>query len=164
MKLPASLNIGFKQASGKYLTWTSDDNLYKPEAFSIMSKHLEQNDNIDFVSCDMDWVNEDLTKYAQHSNWCDRNSPITLAYICNIGACFMYKSNLLTKIGEYNEELFCAEDYDYWCRIALECNIAYLTNNLYTYVANTESLSFTQRERVDRTGRLGQYVLKTYYK
>src|ERR1043165_1952652 len=27
-KLPASLNIGFRAARGRYLTWTSDDNLY----------------------------------------------------------------------------------------------------------------------------------------
>ena len=31
-KLPASLNEGFRRAKGKYLTWTSDDNYYKPDA------------------------------------------------------------------------------------------------------------------------------------
>ena len=29
MKLPASLNIGFENAKGSYLTWTSDDNIYE---------------------------------------------------------------------------------------------------------------------------------------
>src|SRR5688572_24191279 len=31
-KLPAALNTGFALASGTYLTWTSDDNLYHPDA------------------------------------------------------------------------------------------------------------------------------------
>ena len=31
-KLPASLNIGFRRAEGKYLTWTSDDNMYVSDA------------------------------------------------------------------------------------------------------------------------------------
>ena len=35
-KLPESLNIGFRQAKGEYLTWTSDDNMYLPDALKIM--------------------------------------------------------------------------------------------------------------------------------
>ncbi|MDD7333718.1 MAG: glycosyltransferase family A protein [Lachnospiraceae bacterium] len=35
-KLPGSLNVGFKQATGEYLTWTSDDNMYLPDALKIM--------------------------------------------------------------------------------------------------------------------------------
>lgn len=36
MKLPASLNRGFKEANGEYYTWTSDDNEYYPEAIEKM--------------------------------------------------------------------------------------------------------------------------------
>ena len=32
LKLPMSLNAGFREARGEYLTWTSDDNLYKVNA------------------------------------------------------------------------------------------------------------------------------------
>ena len=31
-RLPRSLNIGFAEARGEFLTWTSDDNAYAPEA------------------------------------------------------------------------------------------------------------------------------------
>ena len=159
MKLPASLNIGFKQATGKYLTWTSDDNMYKPNAFSVMSEFLKKHDDVDFVSCDMDWVNEDLIKYAQHSNWADRTSPLTLAFICNIGACFMYKNTIVNMVGNYSEEMFCAEDWDYWCRIAIQKNMAYLNENCYIYVANTGGLSYTHREQANK---MGEFVVKKY--
>ena len=39
-KLPESLNIGFRQACGEYLTWTSDDNMYKPQALKTMRNVL----------------------------------------------------------------------------------------------------------------------------
>ena len=35
-KLPNSLNIGFESASGDYLTWTSDDNIFHHEALIKM--------------------------------------------------------------------------------------------------------------------------------
>ena len=159
MKLPASLNIGFKQATGKYLTWTSDDNMYKPNAFSVMSEFLKKHDDVDFVSCDMDWVDEKLEFLHLHSNEADRTSPLTLAYYCNIGACFMYRNTIFTKIGKYNEELFCAEDYDYWCRIALSCNMYYLSDNCYKYVTNTEGLTYTHKQKALDTNKI---VVKQY--
>ena len=36
-KLPASLNVGFAHANGKYLTLTSDDNHYRPNALDTLS-------------------------------------------------------------------------------------------------------------------------------
>src|SRR5687768_16352258 len=35
-KLPSGLNTGFRLAKGDYLTWTSDDNCYRPEALAEM--------------------------------------------------------------------------------------------------------------------------------
>ena len=43
-KLPSALNIGFAHAKGKYLTWTSDDNRYLPEALSVMAEYLDNSD------------------------------------------------------------------------------------------------------------------------
>src|SRR4051794_21032964 len=37
LRLPASLNKGFENAKGKYFTWTSDDNLYAPNALEVLS-------------------------------------------------------------------------------------------------------------------------------
>ena len=40
-KLPNSLNIGFSLAKGDYLSWTSDDNYYHPEAIEKMVNVME---------------------------------------------------------------------------------------------------------------------------
>ena len=67
---------------------------------------------------------------------------------CNVGAAFMYRREIADKIGGYNEERFCAEDYDYWCRIALAGNIDYLKDNIYAYRLNGMSLSAKRKQEV----------------
>src|SRR6476660_8627759 len=43
LRLPASLNVGFSHARGKFLTWTSDDNCYRRQALGEMLAFLEEN-------------------------------------------------------------------------------------------------------------------------
>lgn len=61
LKLPASLNVGFQNATGEYWTWTSDDNKYKPEAIECMVNYLEDN-----LSCCM--VYSDYTAIDAEGN------------------------------------------------------------------------------------------------
>lgn len=44
--------------------------------------------------------------------------------------------------------MFCAEDYDYWCRIALNGNIHYKNENLYKYRNNSQSLTATKQKTI----------------
>ena len=43
LKLPGNLNKGFSLAKGEYLTWTSDDNKYRPIAIEKMLGELNRN-------------------------------------------------------------------------------------------------------------------------
>ena len=145
LKLPASLNIGFKLAQGQYYTWTSDDNSFKPEALSTMVKYLTEHRDIDMVCCNYDRIDEDgknIPKYII------KNEKDIIKFIKgeNIGACFLYTKEIAQKVGEYDTAMFCVEDYDYWCRIALAGTIQYLNKNLYTYIFNSKSLSVTRQD------------------
>src|SRR3989338_4736656 len=51
-RLPRSLNIGFALTTAEYLTWTSDDNQFLPEAIAVMLGFLMENESIDFVYAD----------------------------------------------------------------------------------------------------------------
>ncbi len=68
-KLPRSLNIGFDHARGRYFTWTSDDNRYKPQALSEMFSHLEGNADIGLVYADMDYIDSNLPKFYTQATW-----------------------------------------------------------------------------------------------
>lgn len=165
-KLPKSLNIGFAQAKGEYLTWTSDDNYYKKNALETLINFLEQNQDIDLVSMDMDMISEQGDFISIHSqNFCyERNAP-SLLLQCNIGAAFMYRKSIANQVGEYNTELFCAEDYDYWCKIALAGTIAYTNDNIYVYRNNSQSLTATKKEQViQKTEYVKNYYAKEFFK
>ncbi len=148
LKLPASLNKGFEMASGDYYTWTSDDNLYKINALEYMVNYLNENANIDLISCCMDIIDEEGNFLTSYNLSLPNRNILQLTKRCNIGACFLYRKQIALKTGKYSTEMFCAEDYDYWCRIALKGNIAYSDENLYLYRCNSYSLTASKQETI----------------
>jgi len=150
LKLPESLNAGFAKAKGEYFTWTSDDNMFKENAIEYMVNYLENHKNIDMVRCRTDFINEDGSLCTKKMKAMEE-TPFELWKRCNIGACFMYTREIAEKTGKYSDSLFCAEDYDYWCRLALIGNIAYVGENLYKYRINSGSLSATKWKRAAKT-------------
>lgn len=146
-KLPESLNIGFESTSGEYLTWTSDDNMYKPKAIEFMVNHLDNHSDVDMVSCIFDFIDED-GKFVKEVDYPENRITVDLIYGCNVGACFMYRKKLADKVGKYDKDMFCAEDYDYWCRIAVSGRIDYVNNNLYKYRNNSKSLTATKKDTI----------------
>ncbi|MDL2264618.1 glycosyltransferase family 2 protein [Synergistaceae bacterium OttesenSCG-928-I11] len=147
--LPASLNAGFSVSRGKYLTWTSDDNYYKKEALAFMVNFLDGNSDVDLVCCSHDILSDDHM-LIENENDFSKNRQSHLIFHCNIGACFLYTKSIAKKVGDYDVSMFCAEDYDYWLRIALEGKIVYVDRNLYTYCLNPSSLSATKREVIKK--------------
>jgi len=140
-KLPGALNVGFGQARGDYLTWTSDDNCYRPEALATMVNYLQSDSGVDIVYCDYTAIDENgktLEKVIV-------NNPEHLWNGNCIGACFLYRRALHEKLGGYDENLFLAEDYDFWLRASLFFKLQPLHEDLYLYRRHTGSL--TQKER-----------------
>jgi len=151
LQLPAALNVGFGSASGKYYTWTSDDNIYKPNALEKMSDYLDKNPETDLISMNLSFIDENgmiksedlVTTYKYKRN------AAYLIHGCNVGAAFMYRKTIANKVGEYDESKFGAEDYDYWCRIALAGKIDYTNDNIYQYRQQPWSLSATKKSQIE---------------
>lgn len=138
-KLPGSLNEGFRHAVGQYLTWTSDDNLYRPLALQTMVTYLVQNPQIDLVYTDFSRITEtgafkDLMKIHEPED----------ILVDTIGACFLYKRAVHDKLGGYAEDLFLAEDYDFFIRAYNNFKFAHLPQDLYQYRAHDQRLSATR--------------------
>jgi len=144
LKLPLSLNVGFSYASGDFHTWTSDDNKYRANAIEYMVDFLSNHNNYDCISCDFDLINEKGEFINHHSDLFKREF-ISLTKCAIVGACFMYTSNIAKKVGYYDDDFFCAEDFDYWCRLGLIGNIFFSNENLYEYRINSQSLSSTKK-------------------
>lgn len=164
--LPYSLNKGFSEAKGDYLSWTSDDNLYKTNALEVMYSYLRKHPNIDMVSCDEDIINQrgELLYTLSSKDKCIRNNA-GLLDACNIGAAFMYTKKIAKKIGVYDISMFGAEDYDYFCRIALKGNIKYLSQNIYQYRLHQNSLTSTKQNVIKKkTMEIKKKYAKLFFK
>lgn len=155
-KLPKSLNIGFENANGEYYTWTSDDNIYKQNALEYMVNFLEGHKDIELISCNFDFINENKVFKSEFIENIKDRCALQLALQCNIGACFLYTKNIAQKVGKYDESVFCAEDYDFWCRLALKGNIFYCNENLYQYRLQSNSLTSTKQNTIKQKTDLVQ--------
>jgi glycosyltransferase involved in cell wall biosynthesis len=140
-RLPRSLNIGFAMARGEYLTWTSDDNRYRPAALATMSRALCEKPDIGMVYCNMSIIDE---LGAAKSTY-PVDEPGSLLRGNSIGACFMYRRQVYKTVGDYDPAVTFAEDYDYWLRISRNFLFARITTDLYEYRMHSQSL--TSRER-----------------
>ena len=142
IRLPAALNSGFAVARGEYLTWTSDDNKYRPHALAEMVGFLEEHPDTGMVYADYSIIgkNDELIraiqvraiKYLPEANF--------------VGGCFMYRRSVAATIGEYSSDLFLVEDWDYWFRVSSRFHVAPLHRDLYLYRKHDGSLT-AQRSR-----------------
>ncbi len=144
-KLPRSLNIGFAESKGDFFTWTSDDNLYLPEALRSMYDFLNQNINCPMVVTDMENIDEDGKLIGQGPPYDNQK-----LYTENcVGACFLYRRSVREKVGEYDASRFLVEDYDYWLRVRKQCGeIKRISRVLYLYRRHSSSLTAMRQRDV----------------
>ena len=137
LRLPASLNIGHKRAKGKFITWTSDDNILKPEfLFELVNKLKEK--KVDIIFSDFEIINEN-DEFIRFF----KAGPVEILPFCNpIGASFLYKKEVFEYL-EYNETLHGIEDYDFWMRAVLKFKFSHSTNPVYKYRVHSNSLTAT---------------------
>ena len=145
-KLPRSLNIGFSHATGELLTWTSDDNSYHPDAFEILVNALNDNPDVDFVYSDFNVVDLDGNfLWSEEKRESDK-----LRFYNTVGACFLYKKSLANVIGEYDSNMFLAEDYEYWIRAYLNGKLLHIPYKLYDYGWHDKSLTSTRKAEISK--------------
>ena len=145
-KLPATLNHGFREARGELWTWTSDDNLLLPNMLEVMSDYFENHPNIDFVVADEQYIGMQGNVISIHTVPDDISMLLPLNNY--IGAAFMYRAEIAKRIGDYREDLFLVEDYEYFLRLNDNGQIAHIPQILYQYRDNPGSLTATRQREI----------------
>jgi glycosyltransferase involved in cell wall biosynthesis len=144
--LPGALNTGFSLAKGDYLTWTSDDNCYRPQALSKMVEFLESNPEVDIVYTNFTIIDE-------------AGNPVRLVIVPGIetlifkncvGPSFLYRRRVQETLKGYAEDLFLAEDYDFWLRASVLFRFQPLHEDLYLYRRHSGSLSMVHARNAYR--------------
>ena len=141
MKLPASLNAGFSIATGAWHTWTSDDNIMDTDFIEkLLTFAVTQ--NLEFVYSNYRLIDEQ-SNFIQTSFV---ESPLNLYQGNCIGASFLYKSEIYSKLGGYDQSKFMYEDYDFWVR-ALKSGVqmGMCASAPYAYRIHPGQLSITRK-------------------
>lgn len=145
LRLPRNLNKGFSLAKGNFLTWTSDDNRFKPEAFKKMHQALVSNKaQFVFASCRIIDAQGKEIEYIIVNDL----SKKCLVGRNPVGACFMYTRKAYEQIGEYNPDLLFVEDFDYWQRLYARFGAVTINEILYEYRWHDTALTNTMRKDV----------------
>jgi len=144
-RLPGALNTGFMLAKGEYLTWISDDNLFLPLALSTMLEKLTAHADIDFVYSDYLIINET----GQTIDYYRVAPPDQFIVGQHYLQSFLYRRRVYEVVGFYSEDLFLAEDFDYWLRIyANKLQMVPIHQSLYLYRRHSHSLSDQHKKQV----------------
>lgn len=142
LKLPASLNVGFRESVGEWLTWTSDDNVLEKDCIEKLLKQALEI-NAQFVFSDYQIINTEGKILS-----INKTGPGELIYLENtVGACFLYHKSVAEKVGDYAEDKFMFEDYDYWVRVRKAgFNLEHVSKiHPYKYRIHDKQLSTTRR-------------------
>jgi glycosyltransferase involved in cell wall biosynthesis len=133
----SALNYGFKRARGVYVTWSSDDNVYYPQAIEKLVYVLAEKNSVGFVYSDVQEVDEQGKPVRiVHSG-----EPEELRRTCVIQACFLYRRDVMDAVGEYDSRWTRCQDYDYYLRINKKYMMYHLREVLYEYTAHEASMS-----------------------
>jgi len=140
-KLPGALNTGFRVARGRYLTWTSSDNVMLPEMLEVLVTALDQYPNVGLVYADWEVIDEHgMDIGAVQTFDFDRHLLIRTNYI---NACFLYRRACQDMVGLYDPEYIYVEDWEYWLRISRSFKMMRVPQVLYQYRLHGDSLSET---------------------
>ncbi|TNJ45766.1 glycosyltransferase [Tamlana fucoidanivorans] len=158
-KLPASLNIGHRRAKGDFITWTSDDNVLKPNFLEKMIQQIIESRS-DLVYSNYEVINENggfkrihITGPTEH-----------ILFGNKIGASFLYKKEVFSMLNGYDESLFLLEDYEFWLRASMQFKFIHVKEVLYEYRLHEKSLTANIQQKNKAKSNHKKGVLKMFNK
>ncbi len=143
-KLPHALNTGYEATRGEFITWTSDDNRYRTTALASMVDYLDAHPDVDAVYTDYSFFDEQ----GQPGEYRRVQPPSALMFKQCIGPSFLHRRTLGEAVGPYAEDLFLAEDYDFWLRASAYGVLEPLHRDLYLYRMHGGTLTAGYRPQV----------------
>lgn len=146
LRLPRSLNAGFSRASGAFLTWTSDDNEFRPEALEAMLDALRRHPEAGLVYADMTYISDDDQVLERWT----APEPGRIGSDNVVAGCFLYRREVRDAVGDYDDRWRLVEDWDYWLRVSNRFPLIVLNRDLYLYRRHAGSLTATRAAEIQR--------------
>lgn len=125
-----AINQGFKVAKGEILAYLNSDDLYVPGVFQIVAKEYSQSDcDLFYGNCISFWENEDKQIVNRPPDKVDFDFLVKTGPQIFQPASFWTKK-IYEKVGELDENLHYAMDYDYYLKILKHGKAKYINEIL----------------------------------
>lgn len=130
--LSAARNTGIRHATGEFVQFLDADDLLQPEKLAAHINFLQRNSSVDIVSGEGAYVDE--TGMGAARPWpappVEGEGPVVLATLIPENPlmvhCPVIRSNVIDRVGMFDETLRGHEDWEFWLRCALRgCRFAY---------------------------------------
>ena len=151
-----SLNLGIKNAKGKYIARMDADDLMYPDRLKIQVLYMESNPSVDILGTGFEWGNGK----AEKEYYLPRTGPVLLNELINIGnklghPTVMMKRESLLKLpgGIYESYYNGAEDFKLW--------ITALQENLEIHNLRTPTIYYRQHnDQVTKVNKSSGIIAK----
>lgn len=122
-----AINIGWRETSGKVIAWINSDDYYQPGVFQAVGEYFKQHPDVDMLYGDCDYVGIDgefLRPYPTREYDFLKLLGDTENFIPQ-PAVFLRRS-VLDRTGYLDESLDYVQDFDFWLRVGLGHQVAYV--------------------------------------
>jgi len=138
--LNKSNNIAIKKSKGKYIIRLDADDYFEKNALKIFINHIAKNKETSLIYPDYYIIDENGMKLSRvkRENFINKVRMLDLPAH---GACTMFKTSTLKKIGGYDESFNCQDGYDIWLKIINKYHISNINYPLFSYRQHTTNLT-----------------------
>ncbi len=143
--LIASLNLGLKEARGRYIARMDADDIAMPERLSIQVNYLQSNPQVAVLGGMADLINVSGIRFSSLKYPTD---PVVirkflLQECCLIHPTIMFRTDVVRIVGGYSAYAKNVEDYDLWLRLSDSHALANLPDILIKYRVHLGQASIT---------------------
>ena len=157
--LNKSNNLAIKNAKGRYIIRLDADDYFHKNALKTFVDHIRKNINSSLIYPDYYIINENGFKLSRvkRENFKDKVSMLDLPAH---GACTMFKTSTLRKIGGYDEDFNCQDGYDIWLKMINKFQISNINKPLFFYRQHSASLTTNEFKILNTRAKIKEKRVK----
>jgi glycosyltransferase involved in cell wall biosynthesis len=158
----AARNTALRQASGEYICFLDADDVFVPDKIERQVRFLAEHPDVDLVYSDYYTSDEELNLTALSATRIKYTNMVEAFAMRNWFPPLvpMFRSKLLAVVGEFDDSMRMAEDWDYWIRCAKVAVFAYLPGPMVIYRTHGAQC----HNDADRMFMGGKRVLQKHFK
>ncbi len=152
-------NIALRLARGEYIMRLDADDYLDENALSVLSDSLDRNKAYDLVFPDYYEVDEngkvlDLIRRDKLDN------DVEILDLPAHGACTMFRTNTLKRLGGYIEDFQCQDGYELWLRFIQKYKPKNINIPLFYYRQHSKSLTKNKKKILDTRREIKKRFVK----